>query len=75
MALLRDLLQSYSTRKILTTLAGLSGKTEDVEVSQFLHHMFNILNMTYKEIEALTVRKTGTLHGKHGLWNKSGNNI
>ena len=75
MALYRDLLQSYSPKKIVTTLAGISSNSEEIELSIFLNQMFDILNMTYKKIESVTVRKTEPLDEKDQLLNKSGNNI
>ena len=72
MGLYRDLLQSYSARKIITTLAGLSKHSEEIKVSHFLHQMTHILNMTNKEIESVTVGKNDKFHGKDGLLNQSG---
>ena len=75
MALYRDLLQSYSAKKIVTTLAGFSSNSEEIDLSNFLTEMFDILNMTYKKIESVTSGKTEPLHDeKYGLLNNSGDN-
>ena len=71
MALFKDLLQSYSPKKIVTTLAGISSNSEEIALSNFLNHMFDILNMTYKKIESVT---SGQIDDeKDGLLNTSGN--
>ena len=74
MALYKDLLQGYSSKKIVTTLAGISSNSEEIKLSNFLHHMFDILNMTHKKIESVTSGKIEQLDDeKDGLFNKSGN--
>ena len=78
MALYKDLLQSYSPKKIVTTLAGISSNSDEIESSIFLNEMSDILNMTYKKIKSLTIRKTELLDKKvelDELLNNSGNNI
>ena len=78
MALYKDLLQSYSPKKIVTTLAGISSNSDEIESSIFLNEMSDILNMTYKKIKSVTVRKTELLDEKDKkdeLLINSGNNI
>ena len=75
MALYKDLLQTYSPKKIVTTLAGISSNSEEIELSIFLNQMSDILNMTYKKIESVIVRKTDPQEEKDDLFDKSGTNI
>ena len=76
MGLYKDLLKSFSLKKIVTTLAGISRNSEEKIISNFvLDQMFDILNMTYKKIESVTSGKTEPLHDeKYGLLNNSGDN-
>ena len=73
MSLYNDLLKSFSMKKIVTTLAGISRNSEDREISNYvLQQMFDILNMTYKQIESATVTKTEPFKEKTTHWGNTG---
>ena len=73
MALYKDLLQGFNLKKIVTTLAGISRNSEEKELSHYvLDQMFDILNMTYKKIESVTVRKTELFEKKNVNWGNTG---
>ena len=69
MSLYKDLLQSFSLKKIVTTLAGISSNSEEKELSNnVLEQMFDILNMTHKKTENVTLKE------KIAHWSKTGKN-
>ena len=73
MGLYKDLLKSFSLKKIVTTLAGISRNSEEKIISNFvLDQMFEIRNMTYKKIESATVRKTEPFEEKNTQWGNTG---
>ena len=73
MSLYNDLLKSFSMKKIVTTLAGISRNSEDREISNYvLQQMFDILNMTYKRIESATITKTEPFKEKTTHWGNTG---
>ena len=76
MALYRDLLQSYSLKKIVTTIAGISRNSEEKQLSNYvLDQMVDILNMTCNKIKSVTVRKTEPFEEKNVDWGNTGKNV
>ena len=55
MRLYKDILHNFSLRTIITTVAGISSNSDEIQVSNlFLKEMSTILNLTYMAIESLT---------------------
>ena len=72
MRLYKELLEKFSLRTIITTLAGISSNTDEIQVSNiFLNQMSDILNMTFMEIDSLT-SSTEAHRRSEGFLNRSG---
>ena len=72
MRLYKELLEKFSLRTIITTLAGISSHSDEIQVSNiFLNQMSDILNMTFMEIDSLT-SSTEAHRRSEGFLNRSG---